>query len=123
MRNFALASIGLYQRYISPYKGFCCAYRVHKGAASCSQLAYRAIRRLGVFTGLGVLRWRLAECAAAFKARHESKSAAQQRGSCDAPCDIPCDGSSLDICNCGCDACDLGRDDGRRKRKQSQAPR
>lgn len=126
MRDLALASIGLYQRYLSPYKGFCCAYRMHTGAASCSQLALRAIRRWGVWSGLGVLRWRLAECAAVFKARHAAPNPRfGQRGSCDAPCDIPCDGSNVadacDACNCGCDGCDWSRHDTRPKRKEPEA--
>ena len=124
MRALALASIGVYQRYISPHKGFCCAYRAHTGGASCSQLAYRAIRRLGVFTGLGVLRWRLAECAAAFKARHGSQeSKRRQRGSCDAPCDIPDVSCAVDVCNsvpCDCGGCDFGPNDTRPKHKQTQ---
>jgi len=126
MRALALAGIGLYQRYVSPYKGFCCAYRAHTGGASCSQLAFRAIRRLGVITGLGVLRWRLAECAAAYKARHAAKQRKEQRGSCDAPCDIPCDGSNLDcavdLCGnmpCDCGSCDVGHNDTRPRRKHS----
>ena len=47
MRDLALASIGLYQRYISPYKGFCCAYRVHKGPA-CEELKRSLAKRIGL---------------------------------------------------------------------------
>ena len=39
MRALALVAIGAYQRYVSPYKGFCCAYRAHTSRASCSALA------------------------------------------------------------------------------------
>ena len=44
-------AIGAYQRYLSPYKGFCCAYRAHTGRASCSALGARVIRRHGLLAG------------------------------------------------------------------------
>lgn len=67
MRQFALAMIRLYQRFVSPYKGFCCAYRAHTGGPSCSMLGFRAIRRYGVMDGIGVLRIRLYRCGVAFR--------------------------------------------------------
>ncbi len=65
MQRLALAAIRFYQRRISPHKGFCCAYRVHTGGASCSTLGYRAIRRFGIWRGLTLLRRRLAKCGVA----------------------------------------------------------
>ena len=59
MKQLALAAIRLYQRHLSPHKGFCCAYRVHTGRASCSSLGYRAIRRFGLWLGLVILHRRL----------------------------------------------------------------
>ena len=54
--------IRCYQRYVSPYKGFCCAYRAHKGRDSCSQFASRAIRRGGLATGLRLTLRRFDRC-------------------------------------------------------------
>lgn len=55
--------IGVYQRYLSPRKGFRCAYRVrHKRRASCSQFARRAIERLGLLPGVRLLRRRFDKC-------------------------------------------------------------
>jgi putative component of membrane protein insertase Oxa1/YidC/SpoIIIJ protein YidD len=54
-----------YQRFISPRKGFHCAYRVHTGCASCSTLGFRAIRRHGVTMGLHLLMRRFERCAEA----------------------------------------------------------
>lgn len=51
-----------YQRYVSPYKGFCCAYRVHTGRASCSTLGRRVIRAHGLFGGLVLLSQRFRRC-------------------------------------------------------------
>ena len=67
MRRIALAMIRLYQRFISPYKGFACAYRVHTDCASCSALGYRAIRRYGVIAGVKVLKMRLYRCGVAYR--------------------------------------------------------
>jgi putative component of membrane protein insertase Oxa1/YidC/SpoIIIJ protein YidD len=117
-RRLALASIDAYQRYVSPYKGFCCARRAHTGAPSCSTLGYRAIRRYGVLRDIGVLRWQFAECGSSFQRHHSSTpSPRRQRGSCDVPCDIPCDGQGLS-CACDCCSCDGGSDRSRPKQKQ-----
>ena len=121
-----IAAIGLYQRWLSPHKGFACAYRVHTGRASCSTLAGRAVRRHGAWGGLGVLRVRLACCAEAHARHHPPRRAAwhRQRGACDAGCDLPCDGPDLgqaiDCCQCG-DCGHLGDRlaDRRRRRRAS----
>jgi putative component of membrane protein insertase Oxa1/YidC/SpoIIIJ protein YidD len=61
----AVGAINFYQRYVSPYKGFRCAYRVLRGRRSCSEFAKRAMRRVGL-TGLWpLLRRRFGRCAAA----------------------------------------------------------
>ena len=67
--------IDLYQRYISPRKGFCCAYRVrHRRRDSCSQYAKRAIAKLGLLPGVRLLGRRFDKCANACKAlRYEPK--------------------------------------------------
>jgi putative component of membrane protein insertase Oxa1/YidC/SpoIIIJ protein YidD len=63
----ALAAIRFYQRFLSPYKGFTCAYHAHTGCASCSALGLRAIRRYGVKDGIGVLQMRLYRCGVAYR--------------------------------------------------------
>jgi putative component of membrane protein insertase Oxa1/YidC/SpoIIIJ protein YidD len=90
MKTLALSAIVFYQRHISPRKGFCCAYRAHTGRASCSALAYRAIRRYGVWLGLAVLRLRLQKCSAIHHAPLHAQLR-RQAGFCDAGCDLPCD--------------------------------
>jgi putative component of membrane protein insertase Oxa1/YidC/SpoIIIJ protein YidD len=61
--------IGLYQRHLSPYKGFRCAYRARHGRrASCSAFARRAIERLGVLPGVRLLRRRFDRCHRAARA-------------------------------------------------------
>ena len=96
MKAIALFAIKAYQRYISPHKGFCCAYRAHTGYSSCSTLGYRAIRRYGVLPGIAVLQQRFKRCSAAHQqhlalshnGRHRLRHSSQQ-GFCDVPCDCP----------------------------------
>ena len=68
MDSLAEVMIGTYQRYVSPYKGFCCAYRVHTGRVSCSEFAKRAIARKGTVAGIVLSRLRFDACYAAYGA-------------------------------------------------------
>lgn len=141
LRALALAAIRTYQRWVSPHKGFACAWRVHTGRASCSQLAARAVRRYGVWGGWVLLRQRLHLCGVAYR-RHQPHPAPQpapqsaptvrqrppaaQRGDCDLPCvdlpEIDCTpGRGLD-CLDACQVCDCGsgsasKDNQRKDRK------
>lgn len=116
MRTLALTAITAYQRYLSPHKGFCCAYRVHTGRRSCSGLGFRAVRRYGVLAGLALLRKRMYLCGVAHR-RHvpaQRRLARSQAGFCDCICDLPdlnCDVFDAKTCSsisdgvsC-CDAC------------------
>ena len=138
MRFVALLAIFAYQRFVSPYKGFGCAYRVHTGCRSCSVLGYRAIRRHGLADGLAILRRRFARCAAAHRRYGAFVGMGKaQRGVCDVGCDLPaCDlpscglpcefpsagmphsASDLISC-CDCASCDCG-DWGRSRKKSSE---
>lgn len=114
-RSMVLAAISFYQRYVSPYKGFCCAYRHHTGRQSCSMLGIRVVRRYGAFKGLAVLRRRLYLCGVAHR-RYTPvgrvRAMGHQQGFCDVGCDIPCDFSfdlpDIDLCSSigDCGSCD-----------------
>lgn len=65
LRLAAVSAIGLYQRYVSPYKGYCCAYRAHTGRSSCSDFGSRVIGKMGVVAGIRLLFDRFAACAVA----------------------------------------------------------
>lgn len=127
MRKLALAAIRGYQRYLSPHKGFCCAYRAHTGRAGCSELGYRAIRRYGVFSGLGLVRQRTARCADVHRrCATWKRPPASQRGDCDFPCNCDLPGADAlsdaldwaDVCNCGC--CDWPDRDRRKRRAEKR---
>ena len=125
MRTLLLALIRLYQRHLSPRKGYGCAYRLHCGGAGCSGLGWRAIRWKGAWAGLFLLRERLARCAAVHARAHPARRLpAAQRGDCDCGgCDTPggCDlGDACDVgdaCDC-CDACDVFESKSRRDRRK-----
>lgn len=63
-RPFAVAITG-YQRYISPYKGFCCAHRVKHGGVSCSEYVKQTLLHHGVWRAIPDVRQRFKECKAA----------------------------------------------------------
>ena len=132
MRTLLLTAISAYQCYLSPHKGFCCAYRVFTGHPSCSALGFRAVRRYGVLAGLGILRRRIYLCGVAHRrySPPHKRSHHAQRGFCD--CDLPCDLNfdlpSSDTCSRLTDvanACDCGSNCGscdwsERKRKKNE---
>jgi putative component of membrane protein insertase Oxa1/YidC/SpoIIIJ protein YidD len=112
-RYLALEAISMYQRFVSPYKGFRCAYAYHTGCASCSRLGYRAIRWRGLATGLGLLFARFDRCRAVFNRFRERAAAPRtpsvtaprvkqlrdQGGFCDALACIPCDAGCVSPCD------------------------
>lgn len=85
-RFLALAAIRGYQRWLSPRKGFCCAFRAATGGDSCSRYGCRVIERFGLRCGLGL--------------------------PCDASCcDLHHGGCTGDALNCSCASgdCSWGR--------------
>jgi putative component of membrane protein insertase Oxa1/YidC/SpoIIIJ protein YidD len=58
----AVGAIDLYQRFVSPYKGFRCAHRVRRGGRSCSQFAKRLVERVGLLRFGPLLMRRLRKC-------------------------------------------------------------
>ena len=57
MRRLFLAAIRFYQKNISPARPPCCRY-----LPTCSQYAYTAIERFGVFKGCALAAWRIIRC-------------------------------------------------------------
>ena len=119
-RFLALAAIRGYQRWLSPYKGYSCAFRAATGGESCSAYGHRVIGRFGLRRGLGLLDRRLALCGHVHRRmRPDAPPAAapmmryRQQGHCDVPCDSPgCDGPGCHGPDChgpGCHGPDLGR--------------
>ena len=118
MRFVAIQIISIYQRFISPYKGYCCAYRYMTGRHSCSRFAARAISRVGTLKGAALTMRRLKKCSAAYGNFENTPNTYRihtpflyyQAGHCDVPvhdCNISdVDVSGLEGC-VDCDSCDF----------------
>ena len=125
MKTIALFAIRFYQRHISPYKGFCCAYAAYSGHASCSALGYRAIRRRGLWDGLALLDQRMEKCGVAARRSRAAphRALGRQGGFADCDCDVsPCEFSSGDGCGktAECASCDCEWPRRRKKRGDDQ---
>lgn len=111
--QFTDLSIGAYQRYISPHKGFCCAYRAHTGKRSCSAWGRAIVQKLGLIAFLAFLPKQFARCKQAYANVIAKRQAALNLPSKDRkkkndvidcnPCDavdaasnLPCDGMPCD---------------------------
>ncbi len=66
LSKLALGAIWGYQRYLSPRKGFRCAYSLHHGGTGCSGFAKHAIRDKGLWQAAPAIRQRLRDCRAAY---------------------------------------------------------
>ena len=109
LRPIALALIRAYQRYLSPRKGYSCAYRLHAGGTGCSGFGYHAIDKHGFVMGMRLLRRRRDKCAWAARERNTPHLLPTLRHPVPAglrsqagDCDIGgCDGPGCDIPDCG----------------------
>lgn len=77
----ALGGIWVYQHYISPHKGFRCAYSVRHGGTGCSGYAKYAIRNHGLWRAVPIVRERLRACKAAYADLREQCHCANQPAS------------------------------------------
>lgn len=71
--RISLRLIGAYQRWISPYKGYRCAYSVVHGGTGCSGFAKSAIRAHGIRGALSPIRQRFRDCHAAMISLNAAK--------------------------------------------------
>lgn len=86
MRSLLLLFIRIYQIYLSPYKGFRCAYHAHTGRRSCSKFGFAAIDKHGAIVGARLLRRRFRKCAhAAEMTVTRTWIPTHQTGHCDLP--------------------------------------
>lgn len=122
MRDTVLGAIRLYQRRLSPHKDFACAYRVHTGRCSCSQIGLRAVRRFGVVGGWHLLRRRTSLCGVAHRRFNPipRRPPVRQRGDCDLGCDLDLlpDKGGLGTCDAG--SCDWGSNNKKKERHQER---
>jgi putative component of membrane protein insertase Oxa1/YidC/SpoIIIJ protein YidD len=124
VKYLVILLIVIYQKFISPFKGFRCAYAVLHGGDSCSEAVKKIVRDKGPFGGRRDIRARFQACKEANEtlirngqrrrgqndcdecpdcdctdACPSRKSDACERMSCDLP-ELPCDGPCDGPCDC-----------------------
>ncbi|WP_415912977.1 membrane protein insertion efficiency factor YidD [Neptuniibacter sp. QD37_11] len=133
MKKVAIWGIRLYQRFISPYKGFRCAHAAYHKGDSCSGAVIKIIAEKGVLKGFSSIRQRFADCGDAYRSiMEEEKSEGKKRKDKgkkkDSRCDECIPSGCVDVAHCipsgqkcgGCDGpgdcipCDLSILSGRR---------
>jgi putative component of membrane protein insertase Oxa1/YidC/SpoIIIJ protein YidD len=62
LRQTLAGTIGLYQKYLSPHKGFSCAYRIQSRGSSCSQYCKEMILERGPIGAISPVRQRFQDC-------------------------------------------------------------
>ena len=134
--RLVLAAIAVYQRRISPHKGYGCAYRLKHGGSGCSGVGRRLIRRYGLLKGWRVLQKRFERCRAENLRRRARGDCVPDIADCapdvlhlpetcgdSAACKSRFCSSAdcaLEFCNC-CDVFDFGRS--KRKKRRQTAPK
>ncbi len=78
-RRFSIAGIGLYQRYISPRKGFGCAHRIVHNGESCSARVKRALYEEPLSKALGISRRQFGDCSEASRLLRARNNKGQAR--------------------------------------------
>lgn len=83
MKRFAIWGINLYQKYISPYKGYRCAYGVYHQNGTCSSIIKGHIQREGLIKAYPLIREQFANCKDAYELlmiqREEQKKRKKQK--------------------------------------------
>lgn len=66
MRHVLALLISFYQRWVSPFKGFRCAYRAVTGGPSCSNVIRADLIREGVWRAIPLARTQFRRCRQAY---------------------------------------------------------
>lgn len=66
--------ISIYQKYLSPVKGFSCAYRIHHNAESCSTYVKQAFMQQDLKTAIALSKRRFQDCSTAAQAINFKRS-------------------------------------------------
>jgi len=100
--------IGLYQKYLSPRKGYRCAYSLEHGGSGCSGAVLNILETHGLFRGWSLIKHRFHECSEAAEKRKKRKK--EGSGSCPdcSTVDNACEGANCGLgCANGAKKCDL----------------
>jgi len=104
LKSIAVGSINLYQKYISPYKGYRCAYGVYHQNGTCSGIIKSRIQEHGLIKAYPMIKGQFQACKVAYLALQENKN-------------VLGDGGEEN--SCVCDSCCFGNKEEKEKKKNS----
>ncbi len=73
LNKIAILGINGYQKYVSPYKGYKCAYSYYTKECSCSEYAKKNIMTYGIMKSIPLINLRLKECRVVYLENKEKK--------------------------------------------------
>lgn len=105
MKYIFIFIIRLYQRYISPHKGYRCAYAILHNQPSCSNSVINIIEINGLIRGWQLIMQQFNYCSLAYsKIQKEENNKKKEKNSWCHPCDsincIPTKGTGESACDC-----------------------
>jgi putative component of membrane protein insertase Oxa1/YidC/SpoIIIJ protein YidD len=95
LNQIAIKAIRLYQQYLSPRKGYCCAHNVLHQNGSCSSWAIEVIETKGALAMVSQFGSRMAECNEASKVLSAKKKENEEEVQ---PCDKSCTAADAGCC-------------------------
>jgi len=131
MKSLAIWAINLYQKYVSPYKGYRCAYGVYHQNGTCSSIIKGHIQKEGLIKAYPLIRGQFQACKFAYdnlerkeQRRHKKEEKRKNKedkrkrkgtevkkkddgGGCSGDCS-GCSSMDLDVCDCDGGSCDIG---------------
>ena len=112
-RHLAICLITLYQKHISPRKGYCCAHRYRTGGMSCSQYAQSVISRHKFRRAISLFIARLKLCKRSAKIiRRNTQNTSGQNTDPDTAKKSRKSSSTLAACDGGALGCDAAAQGG-----------
>ena len=110
MRHFFIFLISLYQKYISPYKGFRCAYGCYHKTSSCSAIIKNIIAEQGLLAGWPLIKQQFKQCQTAYSLLindDEQPPPPENESSCYRECKKETEDCIGQVaCEIGCGSCD-----------------
>jgi putative component of membrane protein insertase Oxa1/YidC/SpoIIIJ protein YidD len=79
MRHVFIFLITLYQKYLSPHKGFNCAYACYHNSHSCSGAVKKIIAEYGLITGWPLIGKQFQDCRLAYEALQQDDDNSNRR--------------------------------------------
>ncbi len=80
IKTIIIFFINIYQKHLSPHKGYCCAYKVYHNDISCSEFTKNSIKNVGLFPSISIIKQRFKDCKISSEKIKEEKECCQSKG-------------------------------------------